>query len=53
MNGNSGAHLVEIVAALKEITARITSAASLPEAVADLLKITTTSSPATCSAASR
>jgi GAF domain/ANTAR domain len=41
VDGNSGPHLVEIVAALKEITARITSAAALPEAVADLLKITT------------
>ena len=41
MDGNSGLHLVEIVAALKEITARITSATALPEAVADLLKITT------------
>ena len=34
-------HLVEIVAALKEITARITGAAALPEAVNDLLKVTT------------
>jgi hypothetical protein len=34
-------HLVEIVAALKEITARITSATALPEAVNDLLKVTT------------
>lgn len=33
-------HLVEIVAALKEITARITSATALPEAIGDLLKIT-------------
>ena len=41
VDGTSGPHLVEIVAALKEITARITSAADLPEAVADLLKITT------------
>ena len=34
-------HLVEIVAALKEITARITSATAIPEAVNDLLKVTT------------
>ena len=34
-------HLVEIVAALKEITARITSASAIPEAVNDLLKVTT------------
>jgi hypothetical protein len=34
-------HLVEIVAALKEITARITTATAIPEAVTDLLKITT------------
>jgi transcriptional regulator with GAF, ATPase, and Fis domain len=34
-------HLVEIVAALKEITARITSATAIPEAVTDLLKVTT------------
>jgi hypothetical protein len=34
-------HLVEIVAALKEITARITSAAGIPEAVTDMLKVTT------------
>jgi transcriptional regulator with GAF, ATPase, and Fis domain len=33
-------HLVEVVAGLKEITARITSAASLTEAVGDLLKVT-------------
>jgi GAF domain-containing protein len=33
-------HLVEIVAALKEITARITSASALPEAVGDILKVT-------------
>jgi hypothetical protein len=33
-------HLVEVVAALKEITARITSATALPEAVDDLLKVT-------------
>jgi hypothetical protein len=33
-------HLVEIVAALKDITARITSADALPEAVDDLLKAT-------------
>jgi transcriptional regulator with GAF, ATPase, and Fis domain len=33
-------HLVEIVAALKEITARITSATALSEAVNDLLKVT-------------
>jgi transcriptional regulator with GAF, ATPase, and Fis domain len=33
-------HLVEVVAALKEITARITSAAALPDAINDLLKIT-------------
>jgi transcriptional regulator with GAF, ATPase, and Fis domain len=34
-------HLVEIVAALKEITARITSASAIPEAITDLLKVTT------------
>jgi transcriptional regulator with GAF, ATPase, and Fis domain len=33
-------HLVEIVAVLKEITARISSATSLTEAVDDLLKVT-------------
>jgi len=33
-------HLVEIVAALKEITARITGATALPEAIDDLLKVT-------------
>jgi transcriptional regulator with GAF, ATPase, and Fis domain len=33
-------HLVEIVAALKEITARITSASALSTAVDDLLKVT-------------
>ncbi len=37
----SGPHLVEIVAALKDITARITAATSIPEAVQDLLKVTT------------
>jgi transcriptional regulator with GAF, ATPase, and Fis domain len=37
----SGPHLVEIVAALKDITARISSATALPEAVDDLLKVTT------------
>jgi transcriptional regulator with GAF, ATPase, and Fis domain len=37
----SGPHLVEIVAALKEITARVSSASALPEAVDDLLKVTT------------
>lgn len=36
----NGPHLVEIVAALKEITARISAAAALPEAVDDLLKVT-------------
>jgi transcriptional regulator with GAF, ATPase, and Fis domain len=35
----SGPHLVEIVAAMKDITARVTSAASLNEAVDDLLKV--------------
>lgn len=34
-------HLIEIVAALREITARITSASGLPEAVDELLKVTT------------
>jgi hypothetical protein len=34
-------HLVEIVAALKEITARITGATAVPEAITDLLKVTT------------
>ena len=33
-------HLVEIVAALKEITARITGATTLPEAISDILKVT-------------
>ena len=33
-------HLVEIVAALKEITARITTASALPTAVDDVLKVT-------------
>ncbi|HEX6870331.1 MAG TPA: GAF and ANTAR domain-containing protein, partial [Micromonosporaceae bacterium] len=37
---DSQPHLVEIVAALKEITARITAAQALPEAVDDLLKVT-------------
>jgi len=37
---DSKPHLVEIVAALKEITARITSATALPEAIDDLLKVT-------------
>lgn len=41
MNVDSQPHLVEIVAALKEITARITSATALPEAINDLLKVTT------------
>ena len=41
MDLGSGPHLVEIVAALKEITARISSATALPEAVDDLLKVTT------------
>jgi transcriptional regulator with GAF, ATPase, and Fis domain len=39
-------HLVEIVAALKEITARITSATSLTEAVTGLLKVTANMVPA-------
>jgi transcriptional regulator with GAF, ATPase, and Fis domain len=34
-------HLVEIVAALKEITAQITSAASISEAVSDITKVVT------------
>jgi GAF domain-containing protein len=37
---DSQPHLVEIVAALKEITARITSAPTLAEAIHDLLKVT-------------
>jgi transcriptional regulator with GAF, ATPase, and Fis domain len=37
----SGPHLVEIVAALKEITARLSSASALPEAVDDLIKVAT------------
>jgi len=37
---DSKPHLVEIVAALKEITARITSATALPDAIDDLLKVT-------------
>jgi transcriptional regulator with GAF, ATPase, and Fis domain len=41
VDADSGPHLVEIVAALKEITARITSASALPEAVDDLLKVIT------------
>jgi transcriptional regulator with GAF, ATPase, and Fis domain len=40
-DGRVEPHLVEIVAALKEITARVTSAADLPEAVENLLKVTT------------
>ncbi len=40
MDAESQPHLVEIVAALKEITARITSATALPEAIDDLLKVT-------------
>jgi len=40
VNLDSQPHLVEIVAVLKEITARITSAADLPEAVDEMLKVT-------------
>jgi GAF domain/ANTAR domain len=40
VNVDSQPHLVEIVAALKEITASITSAPALPEAVDDLVKAT-------------
>lgn len=40
MDVDSQPHLVEIVAALKEITAGITSAAALEDAVVDLLKVT-------------
>jgi len=39
-------HLVEIVAALKEITARISSAETLPAAVEDLIKVTADLLPA-------
>jgi hypothetical protein len=39
-------HLVEIVAALKEITARITAATAIDQAVHDLLKIVTDIMPA-------
>ena len=41
MELDSQPHLVEIVAGLKEITARITSAADLPEAVDDMLRVIT------------
>jgi hypothetical protein len=36
---DSRSHLVEIVAAMKEITARITTAETMPEALDDLLKV--------------
>ena len=39
MDVDNQPHLVEIVAALKEITARITSASTIPEAIDDLLKV--------------
>lgn len=39
MDVDTQPHLVEIVAALKEITARITSATSLAEAIDDLVKV--------------
>ena len=40
MDAHSQPHLVEIVATLREITAGITSATDLPEAVDDMLKVT-------------
>src|SRR5262245_37458807 len=40
VNLDSEPHLVEIVAALKEITARITTASDVSEAVEDMLKVT-------------
>src|SRR5262245_9167743 len=40
MDLGSGPHLVEIVAALKDITARISAATSVGEAIDDLLKVT-------------
>jgi transcriptional regulator with GAF, ATPase, and Fis domain len=42
----SGPHLVEIVAALKEVTAALSTAATLPAALDDLVKVTTDLLPA-------
>ena len=41
VNVGSGPHLVEIVAALKEITAGLSTATALPAALDDLVKVTT------------
>ena len=41
VNVGNGPHLVEIVAALKEVTATLSSAMTLSEALGDLVKVTT------------
>jgi transcriptional regulator with GAF, ATPase, and Fis domain len=46
VNVGSGPHLVEIVAALKEITAVLSTATALPAALDDLVKVTTDLLPA-------
>ncbi len=45
MDADSHPHLVEVAAALKEITARITSADALPQVVDDLIQTTATLLP--------
>jgi transcriptional regulator with GAF, ATPase, and Fis domain len=46
VNVGNGPHLVEIVAALKEITAAISTATTLPAALDDLIKVSTDLLPA-------
>jgi transcriptional regulator with GAF, ATPase, and Fis domain len=46
VNVGNGPHLVEIVAALKEVTAALSTATTLPAALDDLIKVTTDLLPA-------